>query len=247
MLASCLCPTHGRPPGHQHLLEEAVESFLRQTERRCELLVLNDCPQQELKCSAPGVRVVNAPSRYPTLGDKYNAMVRLARSDVLLPWEDDDVSLPWRVEQALAALAGGAEYFNPGWSWYMSGGTLHSGHAQGFNHNASAFRRAAWRRVGGYSRLSGAQDGDMDRRLRLASVMAPALGRDPCEWSYVYRWGVSDCHLSGQQDTAAAYAARGSAAQPGSYALEPGWAVDYAALALTACGGRKWNRRQVWS
>ena len=29
-LVSCICPTYNRPPEYQHLVEEAIESFLRQ-------------------------------------------------------------------------------------------------------------------------------------------------------------------------------------------------------------------------
>ena len=47
-LVSCICPTYNRPPRHQHLLEEAIASFLRQDYPNKELIVLNDCPGQEL-------------------------------------------------------------------------------------------------------------------------------------------------------------------------------------------------------
>jgi glycosyltransferase involved in cell wall biosynthesis len=68
-LVSCICPTYNRPPHHQHLLEEAIESFLRQDYANKELIVLNDCPGQELLCDAPGVRVVNAAERFPSISD----------------------------------------------------------------------------------------------------------------------------------------------------------------------------------
>jgi glycosyltransferase involved in cell wall biosynthesis len=54
MKVSCICPTYNRPPNYQWLLEEAIESFLRQDYAEKELLVLNDCAGQELVCDAPG-------------------------------------------------------------------------------------------------------------------------------------------------------------------------------------------------
>ena len=109
-MVSCICPTYGRPATYQHLLEEAVASFLRQTYPNKELIVLNDCPGQELVCQAPDVRVVNRADRFPTLGDKYNAAVSLARGDLIAPWEDDDISLPWRLALSVDRL-GDADYF----------------------------------------------------------------------------------------------------------------------------------------
>jgi hypothetical protein len=62
---SCICPTFNRLPGSQWLLEEAIESFLRQDYAYKELLVLNDCPGQELICDAPDVFVINFPQTIP--------------------------------------------------------------------------------------------------------------------------------------------------------------------------------------
>src|SRR5690349_243347 len=53
MKVSCICATYNRPPHFQWLLEEAIESFLRQDYAEKELIVLNDCPEQELLCDAP--------------------------------------------------------------------------------------------------------------------------------------------------------------------------------------------------
>lgn len=228
---TCVCPTYGRPPLHLHLLEEAVYWFLRQeypADRR-ELLVLNDCPGQVLVCAAPGVRVVNRPDRLPSLGEKYDEMVRLAAGDVILPWEDDDVSLPHRIAQAVGRLAG-HDYWNPRQSWYEEGGRLRLDHAHGVCHNASAFTRRAWAAVGGYPAASGPQDAGMDARLTAAVGVNPAALSTPAEWSYVYRWSVSPYHLSGFSDTEAAYR-RVPRAVPGRYTIAPRMGRDYAAEA----------------
>lgn len=235
---SCLCPTYGRFPHEAHLLEEAVESFRRQDYAGpLELVILNDCKQQRLGCELPWVRTVNWPSRFHSLGAKYNALVGLARHDVLLPWEDDDISLPWRVSQAVRHLGGGG-YWCPGFSWFLDGAGLHQEHQQGVNHNASAFTRDAWRSAGCYPELSGRQDAALDAALSRLFGRGVPLGH-PAAWSYVYRWGVSSCHLSGNPDHDAAWKYFGAlGVQGGEFTLAPFWRKDYEALCREASGSK---------
>ena len=199
-LVSCICPTYGRPPEYQHLLEEAIESFLRQTYPNKELIVLNHCPEQELVCDAPGVRVVNVPERFPSLGDKYNAAIALAHGELIAPWEDDDLSLPWRLSLSIERL-GDEDYFNPKRYWFLDGAGFHYDHPMGYGHNLSLFTRAAFEAAGGYPASSGPQDAEMDAALRstVACVGDGARGEEILtrdEWYSIYRWGVSPSHLS---------------------------------------------------
>lgn len=236
-LVSCLCPTFGRFPEFGHLLCETVESFLRQTYPRKELLILNDCAGQTLACNAPGVRVVNVGRRFASLGEKYNAAVRLSAGDLLCTWEDDDISLPWRIEQGVRRI-GGAAYWNPQRSWFLDEGGanpegvgLHRHHSHGVCHNASIFARSAWEKAGGYPAMSGAQDAAMDRRLKALGPCPPPLGDDWREWSYVYRWGVSPIHLSGQPDPDTFYRGLdGQGVRQGRFEIVPGWRADYVAM-----------------
>jgi len=234
-LVSWICPTDNLPPRLTHLLEEVVESFARQDYRNRELVILNSTPGQTLVCDYPGVRVVNVAHRYPTLGDKLNALVELSRGDILLPCDHDDISLPWRTSQAVERL-GAAHYWNPQRTWFMDGGGLHCDHAHGVCHNGSAFTRRGWQIVGGYPRTTGAQDAQMDALLKSLGAVPSPLSADPSSWSYIYRWGVSDIHLSGRQPHEEHYASIGERPiVPGTYRLQPHWRQDYLALTRAAC------------
>ena len=90
----------------------------------------------------PRVRVVNLPDRYRTLGEKYNAMVSLASGSLLAPWEDDDISLPHRLELSRERL-GDRDYFNPRRYWFLDDDGLHWDHPMGVGHNLSLFRKRA--------------------------------------------------------------------------------------------------------
>lgn len=232
MNAVFLCPTFGRPPLYLHLLEEAVESFRRlliPPGWTAELLICNDAPEQQLSCAVPGVRILNLPKRISDLGSKYNYCIETAPADVYLPAEDDDISLPHRLLQAVDRLGDGSGYFNPQASWYWDQNGLHSRHSHGVLHNGSAFQRSAWERVGGYPECSGDQDARMDRllksRVRVARPLSPS---NPAEWSYCYLWGRSDCHLSGNGNHQAAWEAEGKKQRvAGEFEIRPKWHRDY--------------------
>jgi hypothetical protein len=63
-------PTFNRYPALGWLVEEAVDSFLRQSDENCELIVCNDAPGQTLRFDHPRVKIINARQRFPTLSHK---------------------------------------------------------------------------------------------------------------------------------------------------------------------------------
>ena len=93
--------------------------------------------------------MVNVAERYPSIGDKQNAAARLARGELIAPWDDDDIGNPWRLSLSVERLGDG-DYFNPRCYWFLDNGSLHVDHPVGYAHNASLFRRAAFEGVGGY-------------------------------------------------------------------------------------------------
>jgi Glycosyl transferase family 2 len=231
-LVSCFCPTFNRPPDHQYLLEEAIESFLRQTYPNKELIVLNDCPEQELVCDAPGVRVINAPERFPTLGEKRNAAIALARGELLAPWDDDDISLPWRLSLSVERLGTDA-YYNPRCFWFLDRSGLHFDHYMATSHAKSLFTRDGFATAGGYPSISLGDDIVLHNALTELDRNAGRLRSEPAElarseWYYIYRWGISPIHTSSRDESG--YQEIGSRpVQPGRYILRPHWRIDYEA------------------
>ncbi len=232
MFVSCLCPTFPRGQTTIALLEEAIESWLRQDypRNKSELIVLNDCPQQILLCDAPGVMVVNLSRRFNSLGEKYNAMVGLAKGSLLCPWEDDDISLPWRISLSVKKLMGQhADYYTPKRYWYHDG-QLHHKHAMGVGHSCSIFSRKAWLKVGGYRPISGAQDMQMDNDLARAVKMAGGPALPLHQWYYIMRWHTGSHHLSGRIDSDTFYKEVGDEPIANTeITLLPHWATDYIA------------------
>lgn len=237
---SCLCSTYNRFPDHGHLLCEAVESFLRQDYAGPkELIILNDTPGQEIEePDLPDVCVINQSMRFESLGKKWNALVGWTEyaDAILLPWDDDDISLPNRITQAVERLEDRYDHFNPRHVWYMDNAGLHHTHAQGYCHHAAAFTKELFNRVGRYSedpRHSGANDAHIDPKLMAEGRNAPPLTKNPREWTYIYRWSVSPTHASADTPETGhlKYDWIGSRPiVPGTFALRPHWRQDYVAL-----------------
>lgn len=237
-IVSVLTPTFGRAPGYLHLLEECVQSFLDQNypANKREMLILNDTPGQILSCAATGVRVVNWHERISSLGKKRDMLCDLAVGDVLCVLDDDDLIRANHIKTCVERLymydphgywKPIRGYFNPQRSYWLNGKELSVAHGHGVCHNASAFTRMAWRAAGGYPDESVTEDASMDRRLKALKATAQPLGDDPKEWTHVYRWGVSDCHISGGGNPAADWERRGAQVFPdGVYQIVPGYRAE---------------------
>lgn len=239
-MISCIGLTYARNPPYQYLIEECIESFCRQDwdDDDKELIVLNDGVDehgQVFSCDPrPGVRIVNHPERYPTLGDKYNAAIEMTSGEFLCPWEDDDISLPHRLAMSIEKL-GDCDYYNPHNYWYLDS-TLHSNCGVGVSHNCSMFRRSAWIRVGGYPSTSCGQDTQMDALLHEKCAVSPAPRLPIEDCFFIYRWGVSAWHLSAcWPECQTSYDQSGQIAiERGEFHLTPHWQQEYVALCREA-------------
>jgi glycosyltransferase involved in cell wall biosynthesis len=248
---SCVCLTYNRPSSDGlHLVEEAVESYLRQDypfERR-QLILLNDTPGQRLSVGGwsakgrdpqpyeetPGIRVFNNPWRLRSLGEKYLAAMALAQGEIVMWWDDDDISLPWRISHSVKCLSR-YDYYNPGGYWFSDANGLHHAHGTGPCWNCSAWTREAYEKG---AAISFGMDLDMrlhDNFVGTPGIRAAPKARGPDEWSYIYRWGVSSEHVSGWgmgtkggQPASPGYHERGKREiKRGDFVVRPRWREDY--------------------
>jgi glycosyltransferase involved in cell wall biosynthesis len=237
---SCLCPTYNRAPHQLVLLEEAIESFLRQDYEDSELVILNDTPGQTLFFEHPRVRIVNTPFRCASLGEKRNLLVALAQGELICVWDDDDISLPWRLSKSLEML-GDADYYNPEIYWQLHHDGLRHDSPMGWCYNASIYRKSTYEELDGTPNVSLGEDYQMDRKLRTRNVAQhPPLPIH--DWYYIYRWGFSSVHLSeSATDTLWNELGQKPIVQ-GQFRITPRWLMDYPALtaahALKVSGSR---------
>ncbi len=173
-LVSCIMPTYGRAD----YVAESVAMFLAQDYPAKELIILNDCPGQTLSGDFPGVRIVNAPERWTTLGEKRNAAIEFATGEFIAVWDDDDVYLPWRLSFSLERIqALKASIYCPAEYWaYWGDEHLHDNQAQldWIYHPLVIFRRDLWEAVGGYPAQTAGEDTVFFRKaLQLLGIEWP--------------------------------------------------------------------------
>ncbi len=103
---SVLVPTYGRT----QLLCEVIECYLRQDwGGPSELIIYNDLGVQTLHLDAPvplnkSIQIFNTPLREPTLGDKRNTLLAMAKYPIVTYWDDDDIYLPHRLSLGFVLL-----------------------------------------------------------------------------------------------------------------------------------------------
>lgn len=244
MKITCLCYTHGRA----HIIGEAVESYLRQEDCGIdnELLIINDCPEQPLKCDLPNVRIKNIPM-CKSVCEKFNLSIELADGEYIAIWEDDDISLPWRLKRSVEMTNGLKDNYKQRSAWYWNDGKIDKLACNLFFGN-SIFRKSDWIDGGGAD-----PNGYPDASGHL-SVMKSVNKRGgyytmeeakPEDVFWIYRWGgIEVVHDSG-------FGAANNDAEKrmrrfrertlnhplfkyGEQVIIPQWKYDYTAQALQA-------------
>lgn len=235
MKLSAVCITYGRPA----LLEEAIESFLRQDyQGPKELIILNDCVGQQLEFHHPQVIVSNSTVRFKSIGEKRNACAALSTGDFLLPWDDDDIHLPNRM--SISALhAAKKPFFNPRMTATFINGRILKPDRNGFP-SIACYSRDLFNSVQGYAHINSGQDSELEKRFSAKTSIATTV-IDEGDIYYLYRWyGTGSYHLSaygvdsvtGKNGMAIChdFLANKDLMPSGKIVLRPHWKQDYVAL-----------------
>jgi hypothetical protein len=185
---SCLMATYGR----YTKVCEALTCFLKQTYDNRELIILNTHPDP-LRSKHPKVQILNE-RRYRSLGQCRERLLDFASGEFCRTWDDDDLYLPWAIEEGVKQLAERPEVaaWKPARSWFMTPATIElAGNAM----EASITCRTKVARRWGY------RHGQGDEHAQLLHGISAAGGLAQTEtkhWaSYVYRWGFGLHHASG--------------------------------------------------
>lgn len=94
-LVSCIMPTFDR----RRFMVRAIRYFLNQGYRNRELVIVDDgtdCVADAVPAD-PRIRYFRLPGRR-TIGDKRNIACEQSNGELIVHWDDDDWSAPWRLE-----------------------------------------------------------------------------------------------------------------------------------------------------
>jgi hypothetical protein len=188
-LVSRLCPTYRRPL----LLENSIACYLAQdypADRR-EMIILDDAGELQNQ-TGEGWQIISIARRFRSLPEKFNALAGLARGEILVVWEDDDIHRPHHISSHVAAMKGHL------WSKPSKGlsdytGQIEEEDATGRFHTSIAMTGKAFDRCGGWPLT---MRGDFDQQL-LASPVAFGKPADPCSVDgpgFVFRWGSTGAY-----------------------------------------------------
>jgi glycosyltransferase involved in cell wall biosynthesis len=191
-ITACCC-TYCRP----ETLAEMLWCFERQDYADRELMILDDAGQYHNQ-EGDRWRLVSSRARYPTLGEKRNASIRLSSdAEFIAIWDDDDLYLPWALSAVADALSR-SDFCRPSLVLQPTADNLalEVTPGDGFYHGSWGFRRSAWESADGYPAMDNGEDKVLAERLQgFARECNPiALGYKPY---YVYRNSVSGWSISG--------------------------------------------------
>jgi glycosyltransferase involved in cell wall biosynthesis len=178
-----------------HLLEEAIESFLRQENNvlapeDTEMVIINDNLEVDYVFDHPNVRIINHKERFPSIAAKLEWGYKQCKFDNIYRLDDDDLLAPWALDNASIDITN-----NPGYEIYRSSGMYffvdnkYEGENSNIN-NGNIYTRAYLDRIQ-FPDKSGNEDADITFGHQ-AKVYESEL-----KHTMLYRWGMGTFHISG--------------------------------------------------
>ncbi|RDJ35206.1 MAG: glycosyltransferase family 2 protein [Crenarchaeota archaeon] len=231
---ACLTPTYNRYPENGWMLEECVESFLRQDYQNKELLICNDTPGQLLKFSHPQVKIFNLSKRFENVGQKIVFMMEHTDANIFARMDDDDCYLPWHLTQAMKNMGESLEW-HPDSHLLFRNGKATLSHNNGNSHVSGIFRREVVSKIGGYpGEPPGREDKIFNELLIQNGIEHKKHFLTKENVSHVYKWYDGGRHLSNRKRNQSRKERWNEIGllpiQSGEFEINPHWKQNYVKL-----------------
>ena len=190
---SCKCITYGRVD----TLEESIHSFLIQDypKDRCELVIVNDYPNQKLIYDHPQVTIYNLDKTFPLIGEKENYAIERCKGELIAVWDDDDVALSnhlknianhWKEDTNIIHWETAVYYNEPNITAIT-----------GVGNSGIVYSKYVWERIGKSPLENAGGDMTLTNRIHALGGKVDVKMQDS-EASWFYMWGGRGYHQSGQ-------------------------------------------------
>ena len=173
-----------------HLLEEAIESFLRQTGVvGAEMVIVNDNPEVEYIYDHPNVTIYNLKERFPSIAAKLQWGYKQCKNPYIYRLDDDDLLAPnalRNVQQEIITCSEVEIYRSKNHFFFVNNKfeKISSNINNGNVYTKSYLDRIVW------PDKSGDEDADI-------TFKHGALIKETVPTSMIYRWGMNTLHISG--------------------------------------------------
>ena len=190
---SCKCITYGRV----ELLEESVESFLRQEyQGKKELVIVNDYPLQQLNYIHPEIKIINTDTVFSTIGEKENFAVENCQYDIIAVWDDDDIAMPNHLHNI-------SKYFQPDTDLlHWQNAVLCNQPDQliitSVGNSGIVYSQKIWEEIGGHFLENAGYDMSFVLKIKETSNKIILANPPDEEVSWFYMWGDRSYHMSGE-------------------------------------------------
>jgi hypothetical protein len=210
-----------------HILEEAIESFLRQDfVGDCEMVIINDCSEVQYIYDHPKIRIINHPTRFSSIGKKLEYGFSQCKGNHVYRLDDDDLLSPWALSLVNKYITE-----NPGKDIYRCA------HHYFFTNNEFINKSSSINNGNCYSKdfISRIEfpdtSGNEDNTITFWNN-ANIFNGDEGKYSMIYRWGMYTYHISGMgnyenNDYVLSRTDELSEKEHGSIFLNPNFKNDY--------------------
>lgn len=208
-----------------HILEEAIESFLRQSSHGDEMIVVNDAPDVKYLVNHTDnrIRMVNHETRFPSIIEKLKYAFSLSRNEYMFRLDDDDLLTEFSLRDAKKAITD-----NPGFDIYRSAGHYFFSNNQYQDrgssiNNGNIYTKSYINNIKDWRNISFGEDN------WLTFFHNGKIHEYP-EMSMIYRWGMGTYHISGMGDVKQEEMFQRvdkDMEESGIYILEPKFIEDY--------------------
>ena len=174
-----------------HLLEEAIQSFLKQElPPESEMVIINDNAEVDYIFDHPRVRIINHKERFPSIAAKLEWGYKQCKYDYIYRLDDDDLLTPWALKNASIDIE-----TNPGFEIYRSEGmyffmnNIFDKESSNIN-NGNIYTKSYLDRIK-FPDKSGDEDAD------ITFHHGGTIYESKLKHTMIYRWGMGTFHISG--------------------------------------------------